>query len=81
MTQNSILGLLEKATLTAGKWARAWREWALFHLVLMGQNEGGDHVAPAVRGFFEALKLSQGDALNGGMGGCGPSKDTYQVLF
>lgn len=79
--------IMDNATLHAGKWAKAWREWALFHLVMMSKYESINeaiavqHVAPAVRGFFQALHLSQEHALNGGMGGNGPSKDTYQVCF
>ncbi|GMH33501.1 hypothetical protein BSKO_01335 [Bryopsis sp. KO-2023] len=85
--EDSLLKIMDKGTKHAGNWAKAWREWALFHLLMMNKYEKSDperamkHVAPAARGFFHALKLSQDHALNGGMSGSGPSKDTYQDIL
>ena len=82
---DSMIGMVEKATHYAPKWPKAWRELAVCHLdaVLHLSHTGAieelkQHVAPAVRGFFQALRLSQDDA-HWMRYTAGPSKDTYQV--
>eukprot|EP00210_Caulerpa_lentillifera_P007080 g6773.t1 len=83
----SLIQLTKKACDFAPSWAKAWRDWAVFHLLAVEfhnehRNEcASEHVAPAVRGFFNALSLSQESALHGGMNGSGPSKDTYQDIL
>ena len=82
-----LIELTNKACIFAPDWAKAWRDWAVYHLVAVSyyteqQNDVAcRYVAPAVRGFFTALQLSQDSALWGGMLGCGPSKDTYQDIL
>lgn len=82
---DDLIKKTEKACWHAPNWSKAWRNWAIFHLRAVTyyndqQNKSlaSMHVAPAVRGFFKSLKLSQSpnsddiDSIN-------PGKDAYQV--
>lgn len=82
----TLIDLSNRACYYAKDWAKAWRDWAVHHLIAVDHYKASSdlaskYVAPAVRGFFQALKLSQESALRGGMLGSGPSKDTYQDIL
>ncbi|CAD7701599.1 unnamed protein product [Ostreobium quekettii] len=86
-TVKVMIMMVDKATQHAPDWPKVWRQLAVYHLaavehlsVLGAREQLRQHVAPAVKGFFQSLRLSQDDAHWMDYGD-GPSKDTYQDIL